>query len=82
MTVEESLRLARLHIAYLERMLDEAEIRYDKTLRECWEHRNEARRLYFAIRDHKERVLAYPPSQDAANDTLWRKGDGEEDFVW
>jgi hypothetical protein len=72
MTVEESLRLARLHIDYLERMLDEADSRYDKMSRECWDYRNIARRLEFAIRDHKERVLMYPPSQPSANEELWK----------
>jgi hypothetical protein len=72
MTAEESLRLARLHIDYLERMLDEADARYDNMAMECWDYRNDARRLEFAIRDHKERVLMYPPSQPAANEELWR----------
>jgi hypothetical protein len=76
MTAEESLRLARLHIDYLERMLDEAELRYDRMSREGWEYRNLAKKLEFAIRDHKERVLMYGPSQPAANEQLWGVLDG------
>jgi hypothetical protein len=72
MTAEESLRLARLHIEYLERMLDEADARYAEIEVQCWEYRNHASSLEFSIRKHKESVVARPASQSAANEELWK----------
>jgi hypothetical protein len=71
MTGEESLRLARQRIEYLERMLAEADERYDRMAKQSWEYRNDARRLEFAIKNHRERVLSKPSCQTAENERLW-----------
>lgn len=77
MSPEESLRLARQHIAFIEGQLEEAESRYDRMAVEAFKYRNDAKRLEYAVRDHQRACLKAPELWHVANGFLWGVLDGK-----
>lgn len=71
MSPEESLGLARKHIAFLEGQLEEAESRYDRMAVDAFKYRNDAKKWEYAIRDHQRACVKNPDAVHVANGFLW-----------